>query len=70
MAVDNFIKGADIEKLIEGGVSSPAYLMLAFLPSFISVWIATIMYKIFLRLIEFNPIKNCLLYSDLSFTQF
>ncbi len=46
MAVDNFIKGADIEKLIEGGVSSPAYLMLAFLPSFISVWIATIMYKL------------------------
>ena len=46
MAVDNFIKGTDIEKLIEGGVSSPAYLMLAFLPSFISVWIATIMYKL------------------------
>lgn len=46
MAVDNFIKGTDIEKLIGGGVSSPAYLMLAFLPSFISVWIATIMYKL------------------------
>lgn len=46
VAVDNFIKGTDIEKLIEGGVSSPAYLMLAFLPSFISVWIATIMYKL------------------------
>lgn len=26
VAVDNFIKGTDIEKLIEGGVSSPAYL--------------------------------------------
>ncbi|MDM8182638.1 hypothetical protein QUV97_03045 [Enterococcus cecorum] len=50
VAIDNFIKGTDIgtdiEKLIEGGVSSPAYLMLAFLPSLISVWIATIMYKL------------------------
>lgn len=50
VAIDNFIKGTDIgtdiEKLIEGGVSSPAYLILAFLPSFISVWIATIMYKL------------------------
>lgn len=46
VAIDNFIKGSDFEKLIEGGVNNPAYLMLAILPSFISVWVAIIMYKL------------------------
>lgn len=46
VTIDNFIKGSDFKKLIEGGVDNPAYLMLAILPSFISVWVAIIMYKL------------------------